>query len=318
LILLQQVTPPDPFANSVPVITSLVASANAVGPGETVAVKVTASDPDADSLSFAWSATAGSFSAPAAATSVWTAPSTTGAQNLTIKVTDGRGGERSLSLGIDVQTFHARGGAALDITFNTWPVINSVTAQPGRISVSQGTTLDVVSSDADGDALTYGWTDGGGACAGLFSNPAVKSPSWTAPAAAPPSGTCKLSVAVQDSRGGSNTGSIVLQVGAPNQANTAPVISSTFMSSGTVALGGQVTLRVNASDPESDALSFGWAATGGTLAAPQNTGSSSQVVWTAPSIGSPGTIFSITATVSDSVGNQSPYTFKVNATRLSA
>ena len=83
-ILLQEVNPPPPFQNEAPVIDSLVASAHDPNTGDT--------------LTYAWSSTGGSFSSTSAASTSWTAPTTTGVQTLTITVTDPGGLSSSASV----------------------------------------------------------------------------------------------------------------------------------------------------------------------------------------------------------------------------
>ncbi|MFY0573352.1 Ig-like domain-containing protein [Cystobacter fuscus] len=94
---------------------------------------------------------------------------------------------------------YARGAAGINLSFNNSPVVTKVKANPSALS----TALDVDSTDDDGDALEYQWSDGGGQCAGSFSpNATVKNPVWTAPASAPEGTECVLSVTVGDGRGG--------------------------------------------------------------------------------------------------------------------
>ncbi len=64
-LTLQEVDAPPPLNNEAPVVDSLVADFAFVAPGGTVFLAVSAHDPNAgDSVSFAWSAPAGTFSAP--------------------------------------------------------------------------------------------------------------------------------------------------------------------------------------------------------------------------------------------------------------
>ncbi|MYN66569.1 MAG: hypothetical protein F4X11_16315 [Acidobacteria bacterium] len=58
--------------------------------------RATASDPDGDALTYAWSAPEGSFSgATDGATARWTAPEATGRVTIRVRVSDGRGGSAS-------------------------------------------------------------------------------------------------------------------------------------------------------------------------------------------------------------------------------
>jgi len=80
VITAQQATAPTPFQNSLPVIDAFVLSSSNVAPGATITATVTAHDPDAgDTLSYAWTVSptkSGVFSAPTAAATKWTAPTT--------------------------------------------------------------------------------------------------------------------------------------------------------------------------------------------------------------------------------------------------
>ncbi|WP_395803685.1 hypothetical protein [Archangium minus] len=64
-LMLQDVTLPPPFTNEAPLVDSLVATPTSVAPGGTVSLSASAHDPNAgDSVSYAWTAPAGSFAAP--------------------------------------------------------------------------------------------------------------------------------------------------------------------------------------------------------------------------------------------------------------
>ena len=80
---------PPPFLNEAPVIDSLVAASTSVPAGGTLSLAAAAHDSNpGDTLSYAWSSTAGSFSPASAASTSWTAPASTGIQTLTLTVTD--------------------------------------------------------------------------------------------------------------------------------------------------------------------------------------------------------------------------------------
>ena len=90
-----------PAPNRNPVV-SITANPTVVEPGQTTNLTGTATDPDGDPLTFRWTATAGTFSNPNAANTVWTAPNTPGNQTLTLTVTDNRGGSATSSITIPV------------------------------------------------------------------------------------------------------------------------------------------------------------------------------------------------------------------------
>ena len=309
LIVLQQVTPPDPFVNHAPRIDSLVASAQQVAPSATVDLALTAHDPDvADVLSYSWSASAGTFAAPTAADTAWTAPASEGPVTLTCVVSDNKGASVSVSLTIDVRAAYGTGEAEVIATLNTWPVASGLVASPAQVDAGGSIALDLTAADADGDALAFAWTDGGGDCAGSFSDANAEDPQWVAPVLAPASGICTLEATITDGRGGQTTAQIVVRVGDLPTANVAPVVTATFQSALTVGPSDVVAFRISATDPEGAAVSFAWSTSTGSLGTPVDTTDSSEVSWTAPTTG---TSCQITVVVSDGVGGNTTHVFSV-------
>jgi len=80
------------LANHRPAITSLEAAPERVLPSGSCQIVCTASDRDGDELSYNWSASGGGIKGEGA-TVTWTAPDSEGSYNVTVTVTDGRGGE---------------------------------------------------------------------------------------------------------------------------------------------------------------------------------------------------------------------------------
>ncbi|WP_233585470.1 Ig-like domain-containing protein [Corallococcus sp. CA054B] len=305
-LLLQEVNAPPPFDNAAPRILSLVASPGTVAPGGQVALQATADDTNAgDTLTYAWTAPSGSFSAPASLATAWTAPDSVGPVVLTLTVTDSKGASSSLSVTITVST--GNGSAAVNVSFNTWPRVVGVTALPSSIAVDQTTQVTASASDADGDSLTYEWT---ASCAGTWANATSASASFT-PSAQPSGGTCKLTVLVQDGRGGQGTGSLTLYVStSPTTAQFPPQVVETFQSVASVpAGGGTVVFRVRARDPQSSAMSFTWTTSTGTLGTATSTAASSEVLWTASACVPSGNPATVTATVTNALGLSASYAF---------
>ncbi|HLM44852.1 MAG TPA: kelch-like protein, partial [Myxococcaceae bacterium] len=300
-VLLQQKKAPNPFSNSAPRVSSLVASSTQVEPGQSITLSVAATDADGDTLRYAWTATAGTLANATTAAPTWTAPTTEGPHTVSVGVTDGKGGQAGFSLVINVLA--AKGRASVTTSFNTWPVVSQVSVTKGQLLPGDSTGLDVTAVDPDGDSLTYTWND---TCGGSFSSTTAKSPTWKAPAT---SGTCTVSVAPKDGRGGSTQGSLSITIGLPEVPNAAPVIDQTFQSAGTVAAGGTLSVLVVAHDPEGTALSFTWSDSGGTMGTPTTSASQSEVLWTAPDSGGP---FTLTAVVKDAGGAQATHTFTVS------
>ncbi len=307
VILLQQSTPPTPFVNSAPKITGLTSSSDRVDFNESVTLALTDTDADGDARSYAWTATGGSFANANTANPTWTAPATEGTYTLSVSVTDGKGGQAGISLKIAV--VHAKGAANVSVSFNTWPVATQVTGSPSdQVAAGDLVSLDVAAVDPDNDALSYSWADD---CGGSFSDTTLKSPSWTAPATAPSSGVCKVTVSLSDGRGGSTTGQLGINIGLPQIPTRPPVIDQLFQSTDTVAVNGTVDLLVSAHDPEGAAITFTWSANSGTLGTPVTTASQSEVIWTAPAQGTSSTV---TLVIQDASGQKTTQTFPINLT----
>jgi len=311
VITAQQATAPTPFQNSVPLIDAFVLSSSSVVPGATITATVTAHDPDAgDTLTYAWTVSpskSGVFSAPTAATTNWTAPTTAGAYTLTIAVTDTHGGTASASVVVNVSTSNGVGQASLTVSLNTWPVVTNMVAAPSYLVLGKPTKLTAVSSDADGDPLTYAWAST--CAAGTFSAATAPATTFTLPAGDTDT-SCSFSVAVNDGRGGSTSGQATLPVGAP-AAVSSPVITSSSQSPNLVTPGKSVTFQVTASDPQSSALTFTWIALSGTVSGQTDSANSSQITWTAPAGASSSS--TVSAVAKDALGMSVQLDFAVTA-----
>ncbi|ATB31214.1 PKD domain-containing protein [Melittangium boletus] len=210
-ILLQQASPETPFENEAPQIGSVVLSSNPVAPGGSVTVTAYATDANAgDTLSYAWTASAGAFSAPTSPVSTWTAPSTEGTQQLKLVVTDSKGASAALSLDVSVVRPGAGGGATVSTGFNSWPSIRAMNGTPSLLTPGSLTRLSATVTDADGDAPSYQWSSN---CEGSFDDATAASPTFFL-GTAPVGGRCALHLSVQDGRGGRHAGTLLLHVSA--------------------------------------------------------------------------------------------------------
>jgi peptidoglycan-associated lipoprotein len=70
--------------------------------GKMSTVTATGQDPDGDTLTYAWSAPAGTFASPNATRTPWTAPMVEGPVQVTVRVSDGKGGQASDAITIQV------------------------------------------------------------------------------------------------------------------------------------------------------------------------------------------------------------------------
>ena len=297
-ITLQQVNPPPPFDNEAPLIDFVAANPSTVAAGGTVSLFSSAHDPNpGDTLTYAWSATAGTFASTTERDTTWTAPLSTGIQTLTLTVTDSRGLASSALLVVNVLP-EGEGEAELSISFNSAPEVASIDAAPTQLVVGQPTSVSVTASDPDGDNLSYAWS---ASCAGTWTDASTSAARFT-PSLAPAEAcnNCRLSVSVSDGRGGHNTGTVALCViSTPPINHLAPVILRSYRSSDTASPGQVLTYEVVASDPEGSALSFAWDSSVGTTGAPAQVGTHSRVTWTAPACIRPGTTPTVTVTVTN-------------------
>jgi len=304
VITAQQTNAPAPFTNATPVIDSLVVSATDVAPGAVVALQATAHDPNpGDTLTFLWTAAAGTLSDTGTPGIAWTAPTSEGSYGLDIKVTDNRGASATTSVAIHVANGNGKGQAAVTVQLNQWPTVNQLTATPAWVVLGQPTALRVSAMDGDGDPLTYAWTS---ACPGTFSD-ATATPSFALSAQSSAS-ACIITVTVSDGHGGSTTGDVTVPVGTP-KVNQAPVVLSTVQSATSAHPGQTLTLQASAADPEGGAIAFAWSAPAGALGAQIDDAGGSTVTFTAPSGNSP--TWTVTFTATDALGADSHQDFTI-------
>lgn len=176
-------------ANQPPVISILTASEEWVNPSGRCQITCVASDSDGDELSYTWSAP-GDISGKGSVVT-WNAPAVPGVYTITVKVTDGRGGEATTQLTIGVAINHP-------------PVIDSLTTERERVKKATVLNVECIASDPDGDELSYTWSASGGNISG-------KGPiaTWVAPNAY---GSYTITVTITDGRGGEDSKSINITV----------------------------------------------------------------------------------------------------------
>ncbi len=192
------------------------------------------------------------------------------------------------------------------------PVILAVTADHQVERLGQ-TKVECDASAPGGDNLTYKWTATGGKIDGTDS-----SVTWTAPEKG---GDYDIMVVVSDSKGGSATGNVIINV--PEKPNNPPVISEmTFARQGhlpvTIKLSDlqqkkmpeliikrfeTAQISCEASDPDNDQLDYTWLTTGGKLI-----GNGTTVQWIAA--GDAGN-YTITVEVSDGKGGVTSFTLPI-------
>jgi N-acetylneuraminic acid mutarotase len=311
-ITLQELAPPPPYGNEAPIIDSAVASISTVQTGGSISLTATTHDPNTgDTLTFAWTASSGTFSAPTAAITSWTAPAAPGAQTLTFTVTDSQGVAASFSLAVNVVS-GAPTNSELNISFNLWPVVSKLSTSRSRLDVGQSTSVSATASDADGDALSYQWA-ASPTCPGTWTNATASTASFV-PSSVPPGvcNNCKLTVTVLDGRGGQTTGALNLCIAAASTERFPPRFTNFHPSATSLSPGQTVTFDVTAMDPQSSSLTFAWTANTGSLGAAQSTATTSHGVWTAPSCAATGVTPTVTASVTNAYGLSASLPFSLS------
>jgi len=109
------------------------------------------------------------------------------------------------------------------------------------------------SSDPDGDALTYRWTQTAGATVALANSTSAKA-TFNAPAVSA-NQTLAFRLTVTDAKGLSSTADVQVVNKAP-KANQAPVVNP--LEAVTLESGQTQSLHVQANDPDGDALTYSW------------------------------------------------------------
>src|ERR1019366_7319972 len=147
--------PPPPPANRPPT-ASCAADKSMVylGSGDTVAVTVTASDPDNDPLTYSWSASGGQVDGNGPQVRWLSAGTAVGSYTVTVRVDDGRGGSASCSVDIrvDPRPIH--------------PPTIACSANPSSVFVGERSTITCNASSPDGYSLTYTWRANAGRITG--------------------------------------------------------------------------------------------------------------------------------------------------------
>jgi len=191
--------PPPPPPNHPPVVA---ASANPTkvyaGSGDSVVVQAQASDPDNDTLTYAWTASGGTISGSGAEVRWNSAGVAEGPYTMTVKVDDGRGGTASASTGVRVEPRPNR------------PPTIDCSANPATIEVGQRSNITSTANDPDNDPLTYTYVASGGQVVGTGANIQLET-AGVAP------GTYTVNCHVDDGRGGTAESRVSVAVQKPKE-----------------------------------------------------------------------------------------------------
>jgi hypothetical protein len=270
------------LANHRPAITSLEAPERVI-PWGSCQIACNASDRDGDELSYNWSASGGGINGEGA-TVTWTAPLSVGSYNVTVTVTDGRGGEVMKQVTIEVRA-------------NWPPTITSLIADADWTTPSGSIQVTCTASDLDDDELSYEWSTTGGDISGT--GPAVN---WTAPQEA---GIYDVTVVVTDGHGQEATRVVSLSsaLGTPPTIEDLIVTAehkylrkSTSGYDYDVWITKEYNIECIVSDTSIE-LFYEWSCDDGEIS-----GEGSMITWTAPN--EILTVSTVTVIVSDITGNR--------------
>lgn len=220
--------------NRAPIVSAVNANPSVVGKGGTSTLKVTASDPNGDTLSYTWPLPKGWTKTSGSGASIQVqAPNKFGVSGLAeVLVDDGNGAK-------------TKGTVSIQTKDNDAPVILSSSATKTTLKPGETSTLSVKATDLNGDSLTYTWKLRKG---------------WT--------GSSQTnSITVTAPRDYGKTVDVVLEVGdgvdvtakrftLKTVANKAPVVNSLAATPNPVEAGKDVTANVKASDPLGDPLKY--------------------------------------------------------------
>ncbi len=301
-----------PTANLATPVAS-AGAAQSVGAGTTVTLDASASsDADGQTLTYGWTQTSGttiSLSDASAASPTFTTPAMAiGDADLSlvfsVTVSDGTNTNNS-SVTITVTAPTAN---------NSAPVASAGAAQ--SVGAGDNVRLDATGSyDADGQTLTYAWTQLSGTAVTGDGDPTTASPTFIAPTMAIGDADLSLVLSVTVSDGtNTDSSSVTITVTAPTANNSAPVASAGAAQS--VGAGTTVTLDASASyDADGQTLTYAWSQGSGSDVV-LNSASTASPTFTAPTMtsGDPNLSLVFFVTVSDgSLTNSSSITITVTA-----
>jgi outer membrane protein OmpA-like peptidoglycan-associated protein len=199
LVLRFGIPNPPPPPNHPPVAACSVNPTSLfAGSGDTVAVHVTASDPDNDPLTYSYSATGGAVEGTGSDARWNSSGVAPGSYTVSVKIDDGKGGMASCAADIKVEEKP-----------NHPPTAN-MSVERSPILPGEHTGITCNGSDPDNDPLTYSYTASGGQVTGSGSNVQFDS-AGLAP------GTYTVKCVVNDGRGGTADASGNVEVKEPPQ-----------------------------------------------------------------------------------------------------
>ena len=244
-----------------------------VGEGAAVTLRGSGTDPERETLSYAWSFTSGTPSVTLAnastANATFTAPTALTANAalvFTLTVTDGRG-----AAGTDTVTVTVTAS-------NTSPTADAGSDR----AVAEGVqvTLNGSGSDTESQAsdLTYSWAQTDGDPSVDLTNANTATATFTAPSQLAADAELEFTLTVTDPSNATGSATVTITVTAG--ANDAPTASAG--GDRAVAEGAAVTLVGSGTDPEMETLSYSWSYTSGTPSVTLDNANTANATFTAP------------------------------------
>ncbi|MBL7060303.1 MAG: hypothetical protein ISS13_00540 [Actinobacteria bacterium] len=189
-------------SNQKPVIKDINLSSSDLDIGLSYDVTGDASDPDNDPLTYKWSVDGGSIDDPNTRTIVWTTPMFPETYHITLEVSDGKGGEATMTKAVRVEDLASAIGQPPG---DNPPVITDFVTMPGEpVYTDSDYKLQVFATDPDNDIVSYSFTVSGG----TLSNQSSNIITWSTPSDAD---FYTVNVTVTDSQG--NTAILSMDIG---------------------------------------------------------------------------------------------------------
>jgi len=197
-------------ANQPPFIEKIVGPTS-WAPGQGAQITCLASDPDGDKLTYSWTADKGTISGEGP-TITWVPPSGMGKYNVTVVVSDGKGGEargtteETVVVNID-GSVNADAPVVLKLTVPSKDVVTATK----RIRIWMAASVECVVNSSNLQNVKYSWSAASGKIqpAKEFTEGSAPKVTWIAPGAA---GDYTLDVLVTDGNGDTAKGTVTFTV----------------------------------------------------------------------------------------------------------
>ncbi len=190
-------TPPPPPPNRPPTASCSVDKSTVyAGSGDFAVVRVNASDPDNDPLSYSWTTNGGTVEGSGPEVRWNSSGTNPGTYTAKVRVSDGRGGTADCSADIRVEPPPNR------------PPTMSCSVDRNSVVIGESVQITATASDPDNDPLTYSWNSSGGRVRGTGASVRFDTAGVSA-------GQYTISGRVDDGRGGTADCSTVVEVRAP-------------------------------------------------------------------------------------------------------